>query len=103
MQDAAQGFHSNNQQATSHPFVSCFKNSKKEFEKVCFVIISQCLYHDILTVYTFQKNLITFFEENVSDISNVYYFSYGASAEYKYKNSFINLCHHNTDFGINAE
>jgi hypothetical protein len=33
----------------------------------------------------------------------MYYFSYGASAQYKNRNNFINLYHHNTDFGINAE
>jgi hypothetical protein len=32
-QDAAQGFHWNNQQATIHPFVSYFKNSKNELGK----------------------------------------------------------------------
>jgi hypothetical protein len=54
-------------------------------------------------VYTFQKHLIAFLKENVSNISNIYYFSDGATAQYKNKNNFINLCHHNTDFGINAE
>jgi hypothetical protein len=33
----------------------------------------------------------------------MYHFSDGASAKHKNKNNFINLCHHNTDFGINAE
>jgi hypothetical protein len=42
-------------------------------------------------------------KENVPNISKIYYFSYGASAQYKNKNNFINLCHHNTNFGINAE
>jgi hypothetical protein len=54
-------------------------------------------------VYTFQKHLIAFLKENVPNISHLYYFSDGASAQYKNKNNFINLCHHNTDFGINAE
>jgi hypothetical protein len=34
---------------------------------------------------------------------SLYYFSDGASAQYKNKSNFINLCHHNTDFGINDE
>jgi hypothetical protein len=54
-------------------------------------------------VYTFQKHLIAFFKENVPNISEIYYFSYGAFARYKNNNNSINLCHHNTDFGINAE
>jgi hypothetical protein len=46
--------------------------------KTCF---SECLYHDTVTVYTFQKHLIAFFKENVANISKLYYFSYGASAQ----------------------
>jgi hypothetical protein len=41
-------------------------------------------------------------KENVPNISKIYYFSDGVS-QYKNKNNIINLCHHNTDFGINAE
>jgi hypothetical protein len=55
-----------------------------------FVIISECLYHDTGLVYTFQKHRIAFFQENVPNISKIYYFSYGASAQYKNKNNFIN-------------
>jgi hypothetical protein len=56
-----------------------------------------------MTVYIFQKLLTAFLKENVPHISNIYYFSDGASEQYKNKNNFINLCRHNTDFGINAE
>jgi hypothetical protein len=63
IQDAAQAFYWDNQQATIHPLVSYFKNSKKEMESPCFVIISECLYHDTVTVYTFQKHLIAFLKE----------------------------------------
>jgi hypothetical protein len=43
IQDTAQGFHWNNQQATIHPFLSYFKNSKNELENLYLVIISECL------------------------------------------------------------
>jgi hypothetical protein len=36
VQDAAQGFHSNNKQATIHAFDSYFQNSKNELEKPIF-------------------------------------------------------------------
>jgi hypothetical protein len=39
IQDAAQGFHWNNQQATNHPFVNYFKNSNNDLENLRFVII----------------------------------------------------------------
>jgi hypothetical protein len=63
LQDAAQGFHWNNQQATIHPSVSYFKNSKNELENLWFVIISEYLYHDTVSVYTFQKHAIAFLKE----------------------------------------
>jgi hypothetical protein len=53
-------------------------------------------------VSTFQKHLIAFLKEHVPNISKIYYVSYGASAQYKNKN-LITLCHHNTDFWLNAE
>jgi hypothetical protein len=80
IQDAAQGFHWNNQQDTIHPFVSYFKNSKNQLENLCFVIISECFYNDTVTVYNFQKHLIAFLKENVPNISKIYHFSDGASA-----------------------
>jgi hypothetical protein len=86
-----------------HAFVSYFKNSKNDLENLCVVITSECLYHNTVTVFTFKKHLLAFFEENVSNISKIYYLSYGASAQYKNKNNFINLHHHNIDFGVNVE
>jgi hypothetical protein len=53
--------------------------------------------------YTFQKHLIVVLKENVPNISKLCYFSDDASAQYQNKNNFINLCLHNTDFGVNAE
>jgi hypothetical protein len=80
IQDAAQGFHWNNQQATIHPFVSYFKNSKNDFENLCYVIISESLYHDTVVVYTFQKHLISFLKENVPNISKTLFFWWYISA-----------------------
>jgi hypothetical protein len=54
-------------------------------------------------VNTSQKHPIAFLKQNVPNISKVYYFSHRASAQYKNKKNFINVCHHNTDFRIHAE
>ena len=51
LQDAAQGFHWNNSQATLHPFIAYFVDSGE----VCYVIISDCLHHDTIAVSLFQK------------------------------------------------
>jgi hypothetical protein len=53
IQDAAQGFHPNNQQGIINALVSFFKNSKNELENLCFVTISEYLYHDTEMIYAF--------------------------------------------------
>lgn len=40
---------------------------------------------------------------NLININKIIYFSDGASAQYKNKKNFINLCHHEKDFSITAE
>ena len=57
VQDAAQGFHWNNLQATIHPFVCYYIESEKACH-LSFVVISECLHHDTVAVSLFQKNLL---------------------------------------------
>ena len=59
LQDAAQGFHWNNSQATLHPFVAYYIDSG-ELHHLSYVIISECLHHDTIAVYLFQKCFIAF-------------------------------------------
>jgi hypothetical protein len=67
IQHAAQGFHWNNQhEPTFIPLLAILKISKSELETLCFVIISEGLYHDTVTVYTSQKDLTAFLKEKCS-------------------------------------
>ena len=68
-----------------------------------FVVISECLHHDTIAVYLFQKNLIAFLKEQCSTITKIIYFSDGAASQYKNRKNFLNLCNHQADFGIEAE
>ena len=49
LQDAAQGYHWNNSQATIHPFVGYYKDDH-ELQHVSYVVISECLIHDTVFV-----------------------------------------------------
>ena len=60
LQDAAQGFHWNNSQATIHPFAAYFKKSG-ELCHLSFVIVSECLHHDTTAVHLYQRCFIAFF------------------------------------------
>ena len=98
LQDAAQGFHWNNSQATIHPFVIYYRDSD-ELHHISYVVISECLHHDTVAVYLFQKNLIKFLKEKFLPCK-IFYFSDGSAAQYKNRK---NLCLHKADFGITAE
>ena len=102
LQDAAQGYHWNNAQATVHPFVIYYKDSSST-NHLNFVVVSDCLHHDTIAVYLFQKNLIAFLKKQGSTPTKIIYFSDGAASQYKNRKNFLNLCHHKADFGIEAE
>jgi len=100
LQDAAQGFHWNNSQSTIHPFVIYFH----DLSHASFVVISDCMSHDTIAVYLFQKRLISFLRSKLGCLpKKIYYFSDGAASQYKNRKNFVNLCLHNHDFGIKAE
>jgi hypothetical protein len=103
LQDAAQGYHWNNSQATVHPFVIYYKDS----ETLChlsYVVISDCLHHDTVAVYLFQKHLMAHLKgHKVTQLQRVLYFSDGAAAQYKNRKNFVNLCYHEVDFGVPAQ
>ena len=102
LQDAAQGFHWNNSQCTIHPFVVYFKESLSISHR-SFVVISDCLQHDTIAVYLFQKRLVGFLKAMMGCIPRmIYYFSDGAASQYKNRKNFLNLCYHQDDFGIPA-
>lgn len=42
-------------------------------------------------------------KENVPGLNKIIYFSDGASAQYKKKKNFLNICLHEEDFGVSAE
>ena len=96
LQDAAQGFHWNNSQATVHPFVGYYIDTS-EIRHLSYVIISECLNHDTTAVYLFQKCFMALLKRVIpagQPIKKVIYFSDGAASQYKNRKNFLNLCHH---------
>ena len=105
LQDAAQGFHWNNSQATLHPFVAYYLDSE-EVRHLSYVVISDCLHHDTVAVHLFQKSFIDFLKNFLPPTlhpKKIIYFSDGAASQYKNRKNFLNLCHHKDDFGVAAE
>ena len=85
LQDEAQGFHWNNSQATIHPFVVYYTESGKlhQLSYVCYYI-TDCLQHDTVAVYVFQKRLIEFLTDKVNCCPHkIICFSDKVAAQYK--------------------
>jgi hypothetical protein len=111
LQDAAQSFHWNNLQATIHPFVCYYREGNAaqddsatiQNNHVSFVVVSESNSHDTIAVHLFQKVLIEFLTKRFGKPTKMIYFSDGCAAQYKNRKNFINLCHHEEDFGMPAE
>lgn len=103
IQEAAPGYHwNNNTQATIYPVVTYYKE-KNEITHKSLVIISDCMYHDAITVYTFSQVLNEFLQAHIPNLRKVHYFSDGAPQQYKNFKNFANVYHHFEDFGVSAE
>lgn len=104
VQEAVQGFHWNNNQATVHPMVVYFWNRETaKVDHLSYVGISDCLEHDTIAVFMFQRKLIEFLKEKFEVVTKIKYFSDGAPQQYKNKKNFSNLVNHFKDFSVLAE
>ena len=66
-------------------------------------VISDCLRHDNTTVHAFVSNVLTHLKNELPNIPEVIYFSYGAASQYKNYKNFSNVCNHENDHGLKAE
>ena len=102
VQDAVQGHHWDNSQATLHPLV-CYAKTGEDLKVLNICVISDCMSHDTNTVHAFLKPSLLFVMENFPNVKKIVYFSDGAASQYKNFKNFINLCKHEADFGVPAQ
>jgi hypothetical protein len=74
VQDAVQGYHWNNLQATLHPFVVYYR-SEGELKCLNICIISDCLKHDTVTVHSFVSTMLTHLKTVLPFIQKIIYIS----------------------------
>lgn len=101
IQNAAQGYHWNNAQATIHPFEVYYRKDNK-LENISFIIISEVLTHDSIAVQLFISKLLDFIKKKI-DFSKIIFMSDGAAAHYKNKKNFASLCNFKSKYGLEAE
>jgi len=102
IQDAAQGFHWDNSQATLHPFVAYFKDNDKT-SHLCMCVVSNYLQHSTVAVHRFQKEVLQYLKQTHPNLKKIFYFSDGAASQYKNFKNLTNLIFHKEDFDLNAE
>jgi hypothetical protein len=103
VQDAAQGFHWNNSQATLHPFVAYYKDKDNKLCHSSMCVISDHLQHSTVAVHCFQQTVLQYLKVLCPLMTKVLYFSDGAASQYKNYKNFANLVSHQQDFSLDAE
>ena len=104
VQDAVQGHHWDNSQATVHPFVMYLKDSpNSDLKCVNMCVISDHLKHDTVAVHAFITEILTAVKKNYPDLKKIIYFSDGASSQYKNFKNLANLSSHYEDHNLSAE
>ncbi|XP_044594854.1 uncharacterized protein LOC123272219 [Cotesia glomerata] len=102
VQNAAAGFHWNNNQATVFPVVIYYKVNNK-LEHKSLVIISDSNKHDAVVVHVFIEIITDYVKSLPERCNKIYYFSDGAPQQFKNFKNFVNLYYHEDDFDIPAE
>lgn len=101
IQHAAPGFHWNKIQATLYTVVIYYKMNDILHHK-SLVIISDCLNHDSVAVWSYSKVINEFIRTFMTPIK-IMYFSDGAPQQFKNYKNFVNIYYHADDFGAPAE
>ncbi|XP_074096076.1 uncharacterized protein LOC141525460 [Cotesia typhae] len=101
VQNAAAGFHWNNQ-ATVFPVVIYYTVNNK-LEHKSLVIISDSNKHDAVAVHVFIEIITDYVKSLPERCNKIYYFSDGAPQQFKNFKNFVNLYYHEDDFDIPAE
>ena len=103
VQDEVQSFHWNNKQCSLHPVVIYFQDNSELNHNRSFCVLSDDLTHDVEV----QRLVLDDFKLQFPHITKgkVEYFSDRCAGHYNYKirKNFLNLCLHQSDFGLDAK
>lgn len=104
VQDAIQSQHWNKIQVTLHVYVIYYRKNNKSHH-LNFVVFSEYREHDATGVHLYNSKMIEFLKIKLGrrSVKKIFYYSDGASSQYKNKSNFLNLVLHEKDFGATAE
>ena len=102
VQDEIHGFHWNKLGSSLHSVVVYYKDGES-LKGLSICIISDDMEHDTCFVYQVQKTALELVRHKLPHLQHVEYFSDGCAEQYKNFKNFVNVCHHENDFGLSAE
>ena len=103
MQDKIQSYQWSKEYCTLHTLVVYFIDCDTNIQHNSLCFISDDNNHDTSFVYKIQTILVDHLKENLTTVDKIFYFSDGCAEQYKNRKNFINLCHHQQDFNMDAE
>ena len=103
IQDEVQSFHWENKRAILHPFVAYHRLADGTIEHSNICVVNDTREHTTTTVYAFLNVIIPYLRTQFPEMKRIHYFTDGCAGQYKNKSNFINLCHHEEDFGLEGE
>ena len=77
-QDAVEGYHWNNSQATLHPLVYYRDEEDQKLKVIHYCMLSDCLKHNASSVHSFQYVVLQNLKERLPNLNCCIYFSDGA-------------------------
>lgn len=101
IQNAAQAFHYNNNQATLYTVIYYYRDGD-ELKQGSIVVISESTTHDAIAVHICHSKIIEHLKNN-HKVRKIYFFSDGAKQHFKNRFNIHNLLKYKIDFGITAE
>ena len=98
-----QSYHWSKEYCTLHTLIVYFIDSNRNIQHNSLCFISDENNHNSNFVYKIQTILVDYNKENLPIVDEIFYFSDNCAEQYKYHKNFINLCHHQQDFSMNAD
>ena len=102
VQNAAQAFHWNNNQATIFTAV-VYYTVGHELKNINFIVTSDNLIHDAVAVYTYIEKIVIFLKKNFKPVKKIYYVSDGAPQQFKNYKNILTIYNHKKDFKVDVE
>ena len=100
VKDEIQCYHWSKEYCTLYPLIVYFIDGEGNIQhnSLCFI-----RNNDANFVYKIQTILVDYLKENLLIVDKIFYFYDGCAEQYKNHKNFINLCHHQQDFNMDAE